>query len=193
MSNTETPHQRDRERTRAAIIDAATTLFGRVGLGVSLGAIATEVGISKGGLSHHFKSKEDLLVAVAEVSIQRLWDEVMAQVDIFENRPGKLMRAYIRALTGDSPAAQQIFVPTEWMLSVYENPALKHYFVADAEKWRAAFEADGLTQGAATAIRSAAESMASEIGSPYLSAEEMRAGREFLLQLTLRPEALAKA
>lgn len=189
----ETPHSRDRERTRKSILDAATSLFAREGLGVSIGAIAAEAGISKGGVSHHFKSKDDLLAAVAELSIQGLWDEVLGQVDIFENQPGKLIRAYIRALTGDSPAAQQIFVPTEWMLAVYEIPVLKPLFVADAERWRAAFEADGLTQGAITAIRSSAESMASEIGSPYLSAEELRAGREFLLELTFAAGSIAPA
>ena len=51
-------------RTREAILEAAATLASVVGLeGLSLGTLATHLGMSKSGLYAHFASKEDLQVA----------------------------------------------------------------------------------------------------------------------------------
>jgi AcrR family transcriptional regulator len=54
----------DGARSRAAILDAATRLASVTGLeGLSIGALADEVGMSKSGLYAHFASKEDLQLA----------------------------------------------------------------------------------------------------------------------------------
>jgi len=52
---------------REQILAVATEMFGNAGFrGVSLADIAARVGISQPGLIHHFRSKEDLLIATLE-------------------------------------------------------------------------------------------------------------------------------
>jgi AcrR family transcriptional regulator len=54
---------------RARIREAALRLFGRVGFGVSIRAIAEEAGVSAGLVIHHFGTKEGLREAVEEAVI----------------------------------------------------------------------------------------------------------------------------
>ncbi|MEM1139439.1 MAG: helix-turn-helix domain-containing protein [Pseudomonadota bacterium] len=59
-----TQHER-REKTRAAALAAARRLFGDRGFqAVSMDELAREAAIAKGGLYHHFPTKEDLFEAV---------------------------------------------------------------------------------------------------------------------------------
>lgn len=58
--------------TRARILDRAFRLAGRYGVeGVTLGALAAELGLSKSGLFAHFASKEELSVEVLRTTAER--------------------------------------------------------------------------------------------------------------------------
>jgi AcrR family transcriptional regulator len=64
--------------TRDRIVDRAWRLASRDGLaGLSIGALATELGLSKSGLFAHFGSKEGLEVAVLEAAAARFVDVVL--------------------------------------------------------------------------------------------------------------------
>ncbi|MFJ7153460.1 TetR/AcrR family transcriptional regulator [Streptomyces sp. NPDC101118] len=70
---------------RQKILDTAVEHFARFGFHASsLARIATDCGITQGGLLHHFRSKEDLLLSVLELSeqhdIERLFTEPPASV-----------------------------------------------------------------------------------------------------------------
>jgi AcrR family transcriptional regulator len=53
--------------TRASIVDGAAAVFEEVGYGsASLSTVAERAGVTKGALYFHFKSKEDLALAVIE-------------------------------------------------------------------------------------------------------------------------------
>ncbi|MGE0040592.1 MAG: TetR/AcrR family transcriptional regulator [Vicinamibacterales bacterium] len=59
--------RRDGERSRAAIVSGATMLASVDGLeGLTLGRLATHLGVSKSGLYAHFGSKEALQLAVVD-------------------------------------------------------------------------------------------------------------------------------
>lgn len=59
----------DGERSRAAIVHAAVRLSTIDGLeGLSIGNLAKELGMSKGGLYAHFGSKEDLQLATVDAA-----------------------------------------------------------------------------------------------------------------------------
>lgn len=66
----EAPSVRNRKppgERREQILVVATEMFGNAGFrGVSLADIAARVGISQPGLIHHFRSKEELLIATLE-------------------------------------------------------------------------------------------------------------------------------
>ncbi|WP_256788124.1 TetR/AcrR family transcriptional regulator [Frankia sp. AvcI1] len=59
----------DGDRTRAAILDAAVRLSTVDGLeGLSIGNLAKDLGMSKGGVYAHFDSKQDLQLATVEAA-----------------------------------------------------------------------------------------------------------------------------
>jgi AcrR family transcriptional regulator len=68
MTTNPKPRQRlDAAERRREIIAVATRQISERGYrGVTLEAIAQDVGISKAGVQHHFPSKDDLLIAVLE-------------------------------------------------------------------------------------------------------------------------------
>ncbi|MDP2315550.1 MAG: TetR/AcrR family transcriptional regulator [Pseudomonadota bacterium] len=66
------------DTTRQAILEHATTLATTVGLdGLSIGQLATDLGLSKSGLFAHFQSKEGLQLAVVETASDRFTDLVV--------------------------------------------------------------------------------------------------------------------
>ena len=85
--DTGTAHQRHREprharadgeRTRAAILRAATSLATVEGLeGLSIGHLAAALGMSKSGLYAHFGTKQELQLATVDEAERILTDEVV--------------------------------------------------------------------------------------------------------------------
>lgn len=68
----------DGERSRAAILDAATKLATVEGLdGLSIGRLAEHTGMSKSGLYAHFRSKEELQLAIVEAAREIFVREVI--------------------------------------------------------------------------------------------------------------------
>lgn len=66
------------EATRERILDRAFLLAGRDGLeGLTIGALAAELQLSKSGLFSHFGSKEELQVAVLDVASSRFTERVL--------------------------------------------------------------------------------------------------------------------
>ncbi|MEC7521197.1 MAG: TetR/AcrR family transcriptional regulator [Myxococcota bacterium] len=67
MATTKTARAEAAEKTRERLIDAATELFAREGLGgPSLDAICKHAGFTRGAFYVHFQSRDDLIVAVVE-------------------------------------------------------------------------------------------------------------------------------
>ena len=68
-------------RTRERIIEIALELASRDGLGgITIGALADYVGMSKGGLYAHFGSKEELQLQVLDTAIARFRADVVEPV-----------------------------------------------------------------------------------------------------------------
>ena len=66
------------ELTRAAIVAAALELSARVGLeGLTIGALAERMQMSKSGVFAHFGSREDLQIAVLKAYERRFVDDVL--------------------------------------------------------------------------------------------------------------------
>jgi AcrR family transcriptional regulator len=67
--------------TRWSILDAAAKLFRHQGYsGASLRDVAAAVGMKAGSLYHHFGSKEEIVVEVLNIGVQRVADEVRQAV-----------------------------------------------------------------------------------------------------------------
>jgi AcrR family transcriptional regulator len=66
------------EETRERIVERAFRLASRDGLaGLSIGKLATELGLSKSGLFAHFGSKEGLELEVLKAAAERFTEQVM--------------------------------------------------------------------------------------------------------------------
>ncbi|GLY50844.1 TetR/AcrR family transcriptional regulator [Lentzea sp. NBRC 102530] len=76
------------EDTRRALLDAAGTCIRARGTSATLDHIAKETGVSKGGLLHHFATKEDLVRALAQDLFDRFRADVLAHLDPDDTEPG---------------------------------------------------------------------------------------------------------
>jgi AcrR family transcriptional regulator len=175
---------RDKERTRRAILDAAAQMLSQRGSKVSLADVATAAGVTPGGLRHHFPSRKALLHGVVEDSIERVWQEIHDHVDLSENRPGKLLRGYIRALTGDSNLLASILDPTGLSAALGHPTEFEDLWIRDAERWVVALAADGLPRARVLVIQHAAEGLAVARASPYLNEDDLALARTELLAMT---------
>jgi AcrR family transcriptional regulator len=184
MKRTDQVVTRDKERTRRAILEAAEQMFSERGSKVSLADIAVAAGVTKGGLMHHFPNRDALVYGVIEHGILRMWDEVHAHIDLSENRPGKFIRGYVRALTGGSDYLMDIFNPGTLIATLGSSAEVEALYARDAEKWNDAFAADGLPWSRVLVIRSAAEGLAISATSPYLTTDDLDLARVELLALT---------
>ncbi len=83
-----------RDRLIAATID----LLVEEGIGaVTLNAVAARAGVSKGGLQHHFSSKQELLEALSDQVLEHFKAQVAAVADADAESHGRNTRAYLRA------------------------------------------------------------------------------------------------
>ncbi|MGW0787619.1 TetR/AcrR family transcriptional regulator [Streptomyces sp. NPDC002911] len=177
---------RDRERTRRAILEAAEQAFEQRGAKASLAEIAALAGVTKSGLMHHFRTREELISQVIEHTISRSWEEVRAHVDLAENRPGKFTRGYVRAFTGGSDYLTRAFSLSGLLaaLGTLGAESAEAQQKADAHAWNEAFDADGLPPGRALAVRYAAEGLIAAVNTPYLTSGQLAQARSELLALT---------
>lgn len=80
-------------RTKTAILDRATGLASQVGLtGLTIGALADDLNLSKSGLFAHFRSKEALQIEVLNHAAER-FREIVVRPALQEPRGAPRMRA----------------------------------------------------------------------------------------------------
>ena len=71
-----------KENIKDMIMDATEKLLDSQSLDdISLAQIATEAGISKGTLYYHYKTKEDILLAIADRHLEEQLDDFLIWVD----------------------------------------------------------------------------------------------------------------
>jgi len=89
---------RNSSQTREMIFDACSQILRREGLtNLTLQAVASEAGISKGGLLYHFETKEALIEALFEYH-NNIFEERLKELVLLEGEsPGAYLRAYAKA------------------------------------------------------------------------------------------------
>lgn len=158
---TDAEGKRNPERTRRAVLDAAVSVLAERGTAATLQDIATAAGLSKSGLLHHFPDREALLCAVAEDYLERFRVRVLELVDLSENRPGKVLRAYVRALCGTDSALLAEYGTFGGIWPALEKiPGVQALSDADSDSWFTLFEQDGLDPDRILVVRYAAEGLA---------------------------------
>ena len=92
------------QQTIDRIETAAMALIAREGIGrLTMDAVAREAGVSKGGVLHHFRSKDALVAHLATRKLQSVRDGFAAESVKFEGQPAPALRGMVdhAALTYD--------------------------------------------------------------------------------------------
>jgi AcrR family transcriptional regulator len=178
---------RSPEETRRALLAAAAEAIRVRGIHASLDEIARFAGVSKGGLIYHFASKDELITALVRTELAAFQAAIDAELDPADTAPGRLTRAYIRAvLSGtDDEARESLALITQLMTL----PAVAEVARADAERIDAALAADGLPEDVLALVVAAADGISSAPlwgGSTNTPADRRLAER--LLHLTRHPQ-----
>jgi AcrR family transcriptional regulator len=90
----------DAAKTRETVLVAAAQIIARSGVGAfTIDAVAHEAGVTKGGVLHHFPSKEALIDGLIDQVIGGFDQRVKAELEAEpEGRPGRWLRAYLRTV-----------------------------------------------------------------------------------------------
>ncbi|ALG10049.1 TetR/AcrR family transcriptional regulator [Kibdelosporangium phytohabitans] len=143
--------------SRERLLDAATRVLLAHGADhLTLAAVATEAGVSKGGLFYHFATKQ----ALAEGLIDRLVGQFDTALGAAGDHPGAATRAYLdntvstrhtRAGTEADRAA------TALLAGLIVDPESLTPLRAAYTRWQHRLEHDGIDPAVATAVRLAVD------------------------------------
>ncbi|WP_158639025.1 TetR/AcrR family transcriptional regulator [Elioraea rosea] len=153
---------RERDDTRTRLLDAAEAIVADRGVGaLTLDAVAAEAGVSKGGLLHHYRSKEALLTAI----VARMTEEMRAVFDRLREAepsgPGRTVRACIAWALQPRPEreARDLRIAAALLAAHAHHPALVDPVRAEHARIRALIAEDGLDHGRALAVLTAADGL----------------------------------
>jgi AcrR family transcriptional regulator len=93
----------ERQQAHDAMLDAAEAVVLRDGIGcLTLDAVAREARLSKGGLLHHFHSKDALIDALVKRIVDAWRDEFTAAIDSQPDAPGRVPGAFLSVCLSES-------------------------------------------------------------------------------------------
>ena len=175
---------RDAVRTRRALLDAAARSVVVHGAGVSLDVVARVAGVSKGGLMHHFRSKDDLMAALADDLFDQFDRAVQDRLDPDDTAPGRLLRAYVRATFDDLERGQDAVEPTTLMATLSSFPDAARRSQERYRRWNETLADDGLHPDRVVLVMRACDgaSIAPLFEGP-LAPRELATTRDLLLRL----------
>ena len=173
---------------RHRILDAAERLIQAEGVpGLTIARAAAEAGVSKGGLLHHFGSKEALLTALMDRLAGFVRESFDATVAALPEGPGRIARACIHWQFDDEACADERSdrAAAVFLAAHHHDSRLLDPIRAVFAGFRARVEGDGLPPGHGTVIWAACDGlfMARLFGLYALAAEERAEMHAALLRL----------
>lgn len=86
------------------LLDAAEEVVARDGVArLTLEAVARQAGLSKSGLLHHFHSKDSLIEAVVQRTVERWRESLNAAFELQPEGPHRTARALLECCLGEMP------------------------------------------------------------------------------------------
>ena len=151
------------ERRRESIIKGALELMAQRGVrALTLDAVAKHVGVSKGGLVHHFANKEALvkeIVSGATGILHQRMEEALRATDADRDVPGRFTRMYVEVTLAH--AGEGYLLPLFELVAANPGRALP---LAHHNDWcHQQLENDGIDPVLAHIIASAADGLWVEI------------------------------
>jgi AcrR family transcriptional regulator len=129
--------------------------------GLTLDAVALEAGVSKGGLLHHFPSKDKLLEAMVQRIIDRWVADWQTEIEKTPPGPGRVPRAFLNMclLRQDEWTDDLRQTSAVLIAALTGNPRLVHPLHIAQAKLDALIEQDGLPQGVGETILAAIDGL----------------------------------
>ncbi len=148
------------DSTRRSVLAAAAEIVVRDGASkLTLDAVAERVGLSKGGLLHHFATKDSLIAAMIEDVVVQFEADLQRNVQ-GESGPGSFARAFLRAcLDRDGILTRTLKVSAGIVAAVAINAQLLAPLRSRYDLWIARLEDDGIDPAIAELVRSAADGL----------------------------------
>ncbi|MDR2703597.1 MAG: TetR/AcrR family transcriptional regulator [Cellulomonadaceae bacterium] len=180
---------RNADRTRRAVLDAAGRLLADKGVSISLKEVADAAGVSKSGLLYHFSSRDELLLAVVQDINEQFRNTALKRLDLSENYPGKMLRAYVRTLCDESGSELlRFFAPSLLWSGMLHIPGASAEMEADEKWWDDQFNIDGFDPEIAHIICRFAEGVAAASALNEDTPEQIERARTMLLAMTEDPK-----
>lgn len=150
--------RRNRKETRRKILEATHKLLREGGYltRFSLDAVAKEAGVSKGGLMHHFASKDALLQAAARDAIDKFEARMEQEVVAKKQQAGGFTRSYVNVVLGKDGMNATELSP---ILLNYMRLAGKDLAESRFQHWQERTDADGIDVDLATIVRLAVDGL----------------------------------
>lgn len=149
----------DALQTRETVLTAAAQIIGRQGVNAfTLDAVAKEAGITKGGVLHHFPSKESLVEGLIEHVMQTFRQRLEAELanDTLGDT-GRWLRAYLRTVFSVQYEVQNL-IPALAAAVAADHQTLNRIRRGFEESQQAAIH-DGIDPIQATIVRLAVDGM----------------------------------
>ncbi|EKP4477760.1 TetR family transcriptional regulator [Cronobacter dublinensis] len=113
------------EIVRQTLLDCAAQVIAEQGLtGLTQEKVIRRAGVSKGGLQHHFPTRQALVDGVVAQLQQALLEEIHTLMAQDPNPKGRATRAYIHACVRAMPDSEQA-VHRALMTALFADPALQ--------------------------------------------------------------------
>ena len=149
---------RDPSRTTQTIVQAAERVILRNGVAkTTIDEVAREASISKGGVLHHFATKEAILVGVMQHLICRFEEHIEQYRREDPDPPGAFTRAYLRATLAPAESCVDIFLALSAAFTY--TPALWELHRDSNAKWQRRVETDGIDPIKSSMVRLAADGL----------------------------------
>lgn len=144
MAHRGQPRKRDLAGTRQALLNAAREEVRQHRAGLSLDAVARSAGVSKGGLLHHFPSKDEMFLAVVGDIYERFSADVDARLAEEPAGPGRSMRAYVHAVFDDLDDPGRLIEHGILLKLLQTVPAVSAFADDELARWYATISDDGI-------------------------------------------------
>lgn len=147
---------------RNAVLDAAERVVGRDGIGsLTLDGVAAEAGVSKGGLLHHFPSKDRLIEGLVRRSAESWRECFTSAYEAASPGPARMVRALLGGCLSDTDCWTEQLRST-WstvFAALAQNPALVEPMREVNGELRRLLAADGLPPGVDEAMLAAIDGL----------------------------------
>ena len=146
----------DRDEIQKRLLRAAGSVLRREGMGkLTFDAMATEAGLSKGGVLHYFPSKQHVLEALVNASMEAFEQAVDALSSADPKAQGAWTRAYLLVSAAPGTDGQHAGYAVAWA----NDPGLLSLVQRHYDAWNNRLANDGIDPAVATLVRLAADGL----------------------------------